>query len=86
MTGEPLGNLESGLTGSTRVAIVSGGLACLAGAVIVTAALPMLWRYDARTRPPAPAASDPAPAPVNPSWLGSYYLAGAAAVRQRRTQ
>jgi hypothetical protein len=50
MTGEPLGNLESGLTGSTRVAIVSGGLACLAGAVIVTAALPMLWRYDARTR------------------------------------
>jgi hypothetical protein len=52
-TGEPLGNLESGLaaavTGSTRLAIVSGGVACVAGAVVVTAALPMLWRYDART-------------------------------------
>ena len=50
-TGEPLGNLESGLaaavTGSTRLAIVSGGVACVAGAVVVTAALPMLWRYDA---------------------------------------
>jgi hypothetical protein len=54
-TGEPLGNLESGLaaalTGSTRLAIVSGGLACLAGAVVVTAALPMLWRYDTRNHP-----------------------------------
>jgi hypothetical protein len=75
-TGEPLGNLESGLaaalTGSARTAIVSGGLACLAGAVVVVAALPVLWRYDARTRPPGPvppgpAASDPAPAAVNPS-------------------
>ena len=54
-TGEPLGNLESGLaaalTGSTRLAIVSGGVLCLAGAVVVTAALPLLWRYDARARP-----------------------------------
>jgi len=54
-TGEPLGNLESGLaaavTGSTRLAIVSGGLACVAGAVAVTAALPMLWRYDAGSPP-----------------------------------
>jgi MFS family permease len=74
-TGEPLGNLESGLaaalTGSARTAIVSGGLACLAGAVVVVAALPVLWRYDARARPPGPAppdpgASDPAPAAVNP--------------------
>jgi hypothetical protein len=49
-TGEPLGNLESGLaaapTGSVRIAIVSGGVACLAGAVAV--ALSALWRYDAR--------------------------------------
>jgi predicted MFS family arabinose efflux permease len=54
-TGEPLGNLESGLaaalTGSVRIAIVSGGVACLAGAVAVTLALPALWRYDARAAP-----------------------------------
>jgi MFS family permease len=52
-TGEPLGNLEAGavatLTGSVRVAVVSGGLLSLAGAVIVSLALPALWRYDART-------------------------------------
>jgi MFS family permease len=63
-TGEPLGNLESGLaaslTGSTRIAIVSGGLACLAGAAAVVVALPLLWRYDARTREPEP---DPGPEP-----------------------
>jgi hypothetical protein len=56
-TGEPLGNMESGLaaslTGSVRVAIVSGGLACIVSAVAVTAALPMLWRYDSRTWQPA---------------------------------
>jgi hypothetical protein len=53
-TGEPAGNLESGpaaaLSGSARIAIVSGGLACLA--VVVTVALPALWRYDARTYVP----------------------------------
>jgi hypothetical protein len=52
---EPLGNLEPGLaaalTGSARTAIVSGGLAW-PGPVLVTAALPMLWRYDARTYVP----------------------------------
>jgi hypothetical protein len=54
-TGEPAGGLESGLvaslTGSVRIAIVSGGVACLAGAVGVTLALPALWRYDARAVP-----------------------------------
>jgi MFS family permease len=54
-TGEPSGNLESGLaaslTGSVRIAIVSGGLACLVGAVAVVLALPALWRYDARAAP-----------------------------------
>jgi hypothetical protein len=53
---EPAGNLESGLaaalTGSARVAIAPGGLACLAVAAVVTATLPMLWRDDARTRVP----------------------------------
>jgi hypothetical protein len=64
---EPAGNLESGLaaslTGSVRIAIVSGGVACLAGAVAVTLALPALWRYDARAVPAlgAPSeSSDPA--------------------------
>jgi MFS family permease len=51
-TGEPLGNVESGLvaslTGSVRFAIVSGGILCIAGAAVVVAALPLLWRYDAR--------------------------------------
>jgi len=59
-TGEPLGNLETGavatLTGSVRLAVVSGGLLSLAGAVVVSLALPALWRYDARTvRPAEPA-------------------------------
>ncbi|HEX9031421.1 MAG TPA: MFS transporter [Streptosporangiaceae bacterium] len=51
-TGEPLGNLETGavatLTGSVRLAVLSGGVLSLAGAVIVSLALPALWSYDAR--------------------------------------
>ena len=51
-TGEPLGNLEAGAiasaTGSVRIAVVSGGIMSLLGAVIVSLALPALWRYDAR--------------------------------------
>lgn len=50
-TGEPLGNLETGavaaLTGSVRLAVLSGGILSVAGAVIVTLAVPALWRYDA---------------------------------------
>jgi hypothetical protein len=71
-TGEPLGNLESGLaaslTGSTRIAIVSGGVACLVGAPAVTLALPALWRYDARAAPAPgpPLAGPPAMAPDVP--------------------
>jgi sorbitol-specific phosphotransferase system component IIBC len=61
-TGEPAGGLESGLvaslTGSVRIAVVSGGVACLAGAVAVALALPALWHYDAR----AGAAPVPPPA------------------------
>ena len=58
-TGEPLGNLEAGavasVTGSVRVAVVSGGLLSLLGALMVTLALPALWRYDARNyRPEVP--------------------------------
>ena len=56
-TGEPIGNLEAGavatLTGSVRLAVVSGGLLSLLGAAIVSLALPALWRYDSRTVRPA---------------------------------
>src|SRR5262249_29658832 len=55
--GEPLGNLEAGavatLTGSGRAAVVSGGLLSVLGAIIVTLALPAMWRYDARATPAA---------------------------------
>ncbi len=67
-TGEPLGNLESGLaasiTGSVRIAIVSGGALCLVGAAVVVAALPMLWRYDARGSAASQPASDGADSPA----------------------
>jgi MFS family permease len=66
--GEPLGNLESGaiasLTGSVRAAVVSGGAASLAGAVIVSLALPALWRYDARDSRPLPDSGDVIPRPA----------------------
>jgi hypothetical protein len=68
---EPSGGLESGLvaslTGSVRFAIVSGGVARLVGAVAVTLALPMLWHYDARTRPPDAASPGPGPPGPGPS-------------------
>jgi MFS family permease len=64
--GTPLGSLESGvaasLAGSIRVAIASGGILCLASAAAVTAALPVLWRYDSRTSPAARQAAPAAPA------------------------
>jgi MFS family permease len=56
-TGEPLGNLEAGavatLTGSVRLAVVSGGVLSLVGAAVVSLALPALWRYDSRDVRPA---------------------------------
>jgi hypothetical protein len=55
-TGEPLGNLEAGLaaalTGSARVSIASGGIACVAAAALIAVALPGLWRYSASTDQP----------------------------------
>ncbi|HUC56518.1 MAG TPA: MFS transporter [Streptosporangiaceae bacterium] len=55
-TGEPIGNLEAGavatLTGSVRLAVVSGGLLSILGAAAVSLALPALWRYDARNVTP----------------------------------
>jgi MFS family permease len=38
---------------SLRTSIVSGGLLCAVGGVVLAAALPSLWRYDARTDPNA---------------------------------
>lgn len=68
-TGEPIGNVEAGavatLTGSVRIAVVSGGLLSILGAVIVTFALPALWRYDARTVRPAPCEPEPAVPTLN---------------------
>jgi hypothetical protein len=66
-TGEPLGNLEAGLaaalTGSARVSIASGGIACVAAAALITVALPGLWRYDARMHQPGQKIPAPVPEP-----------------------
>jgi hypothetical protein len=63
-TGEPLGSLEAGLaaalTGSARVSIASGGIACVAAAALIAVALPGLWRYDAGEHAPAAPGSEPA--------------------------
>jgi hypothetical protein len=52
-----LGNLEAGglasLT-SIRTSIVSGGIACVVGCVLLALAVPALARYDAHAREPAP--------------------------------
>jgi len=46
-----LGNVEAGIVASItslRFSIVSGGIACIVGTVVILAALPQLLRYDAR--------------------------------------
>ena len=46
-----LGNVEAGLVASLtslRLSIVSGGLACVGGTVLIALAVPALIRYDAR--------------------------------------
>ena len=48
-----LGNVEAGLVASLtslRFSVVSGGLACVAGTVVIALAVPALIRYDARAR------------------------------------
>ncbi len=86
-TGEPIGNLEAGavatLTGSVPVAVVSGGLLAIAGAAVVSLALPALWRYDAGaplaagqadrtgTWPGAGAEADPAVLACHHCWPDS---------------
>jgi hypothetical protein len=51
-----LGNLEAGVVAqltSLRFSIVSGGIGCIVGTLIVVALFPVLLRYDARERAPA---------------------------------
>jgi hypothetical protein len=46
-----LGNVEAGVLASLtslRFSIVSGGLACVAGTVLIALAVPALIRYDAK--------------------------------------
>jgi MFS family permease len=48
-SGPRLGDIESGTVAaatSPRFSVVSGGLACIAGAALVVAAFPALWTYD----------------------------------------
>jgi MFS family permease len=50
-----LGNVEAGIVASLtslRFSVVSGGIACAAGAVAILAAIPSLVRYDASSRVP----------------------------------
>jgi MFS family permease len=53
-SGPLLGNLEAGVVASlasVRASVVSGGVLCVVGVVLVTLALPAFRRYDARTPP-----------------------------------
>ena len=46
-----LGNLEAGVVASLtslRFSIVSGGFVCIAGCVVILAAIPSLLRYDSK--------------------------------------
>jgi hypothetical protein len=55
-SGPRLGDLESGIAASLTsagVAVVSGGLACVAGIFVVMAAFPALAAYDGRREPTA---------------------------------
>jgi len=50
-SGPTLGNLEAGVVetfAGLRASIASGGIACVVGTALVSAALPRFWNYDAR--------------------------------------
>ena len=50
-SGPALGNVESGTLeafAGLRTSIVAGGAASIVGTVVIAAALPAFWRYDAR--------------------------------------
>jgi MFS family permease len=49
-SGPALGNLEAGVVGSlagVRASVVSGGILCVIGTVVLSALLPQLWKYRA---------------------------------------
>jgi hypothetical protein len=48
-----LGNLEAGALASltsVRFSVVSGGIACVVGTLLLALAIPSLLRYDAKAR------------------------------------
>jgi MFS family permease len=50
-SGPTLGNAEAGAVAAlagVRASIIAGGVACVAGTVALTLALPRFWRYDSR--------------------------------------
>lgn len=53
LSGPYLGNAEAGLAArliGLRGSVISGGVLCVAGSVVIAAMLPAFWRYDARKR------------------------------------
>ena len=47
-----MGNLEAGVVGSiagVRASVVSGGILCVVGTVVLSALLPQFWKYRAQT-------------------------------------
>ena len=61
-SGPALGNVESGIAETLlglRLAIISGGVACVVATLVLAAALPGLWRYRSDESPvPAPTSAD----------------------------
>jgi len=59
VTGGPrLGDAETGIVATlatVQVAVISGGVACLAGAVLLALVVPALWNYRAAGEPEVPA-------------------------------
>jgi hypothetical protein len=50
-SGPAMGNLESGVVGSlagVRASVVSGGILCVVGTVVLSALLPTFWNYRAQ--------------------------------------
>jgi MFS family permease len=90
VTGGPrIGDLESGTVAaafSPVTSVVSGGLACIGGALLLARLLPAFRRQEAPATPddapPAPAAE--AAAKSNPSWTSSASLADSPPAPQPR--
>jgi hypothetical protein len=70
-SGPAMGNLESGVVGSlagVRASVVSGGILCVVGTVVLSALLPKFWNY--RTQPTSTTARQrSAPAGARPETM-----------------